>query len=293
MHTAVTITAHARLSPEQIAAVGELAAVVRAAGIDPRLNEAWLSARDGSREADWLAWEGARLVGVAATEFFDGTAEATIALLPGAPPETATALYTALRRALPQQGAARLLLLHDRGSAGLRAMAEAHGLVHDHAEHMMRRPADLGIPEVPPGPLQVVRASPEHLPLVAQALAEGWGGSQETLLARITQSMEREAISYYVALLDGQPVSALNIQILEGRPWVYGFVVNPAHRGRGYGRQTIVTALADALTQSPGDAFLEVEPDNDAAVNLYHSLGFAVLRTFDYWAKELPDGTHS
>jgi hypothetical protein len=27
-------------------------------------------------------------------------------------------------------------------------------------------------------------------------------------------------------------------------------------------------------------------------VHLYQSLGFAELRTFDYWAKELADDTH-
>jgi ribosomal protein S18 acetylase RimI-like enzyme len=185
------------------------------------------------------------------------------------------------------------MLLHDRAAAALRSMAEGRGLTLDHAEHMMRRPGDLGLPEVPAGPLEVVRASEGQFAEVAQVLAAGWGGDAEALLARIQQSVDREAISYYLARLDGEPVAALNIQILEGRPWVYGFVVIGAHRGRGYGRHTIAAALADALAESPGDSFLEVEPDNTVAVSLYHSLGFAVLRTFDYWAKELPDGTHS
>jgi ribosomal protein S18 acetylase RimI-like enzyme len=293
MHTPVAITAHAHLPPEQIVAVVELAAAVRATGIDPRLNEAWIGARDGSREADWLAWDGARLVGIAATERFGETVEATIALLPDAPPETAAALYAALCRALPQQGATQLLVLHDRGATMLRALAEAHNLTFDHAEQLMRRPGELGVPAVATGALQIMRAEADLLPAVAQVLTDGWGGDQAATLARIQQSVEREAIRYYVALLDGKPVAALNIQMIEGRPWVYGFVVRESYRGKGYGRQLVVAALVEVLTEAPGDVFLEVDPANTPAIKLYHSLGFAVVRTFYYWAKELPDGTYS
>ncbi|HMO59065.1 MAG TPA: N-acetyltransferase, partial [Roseiflexaceae bacterium] len=76
-------------------------------------------------------------------------------------------------------------------------------------------------------------------------------------------------------------------------PWLYGLVVREAYRGRGYGRQIVAAALAEVASQEHGDVFLEVEPENTPAVNLYRSLGFAVVRTFDYWAKELHDGTYS
>ena len=63
--------------------------------------------------------------------------------------------------------------------------------------------------------------------------------------------------------------------------WFGGLVVDREHQGRGLGRAT-VRALLELWEQEPtlsGTAYtqaaLSVNPDNAAAVGLYHSLGFA------------------
>jgi ribosomal protein S18 acetylase RimI-like enzyme len=63
--------------------------------------------------------------------------------------------------------------------------------------------------------------------------------------------------------------------------------------GRGLGRQIMLIVLNMILADQPVDIFLEADPYNPPAVNLYQSLGFATMRTFDYWAKELADDTVS
>jgi ribosomal protein S18 acetylase RimI-like enzyme len=292
MSETIIVTAYTRLPDAAIAAVGALAAQVRASGVDPRLTLEWLASRTGARVADWLAHNGTRLAGVMATESFGDTTEATIAIAPDAPPGVAEALFAALLEELPRQGVRRALLLHDRGAAPLRRLAETHGLTHDHAELVMRRPGELGVPPVPPGPLAVRVAAEDELPLVARVMAADWGGEVEEVLAHLHTGVARGYL-YYLATFEGEPVAALNLQRIEGRPWIYGFNVLAPYRGRGFGRQTLAAALGETLEADPGDAFLEVEPTNLAAVGLYHSLGFAELRTFDYWAKELADGIHS
>jgi ribosomal protein S18 acetylase RimI-like enzyme len=287
-----TITGHTQLTAEQLRAVEQLGHTVRAAGIDPRLNVEWLAARDGARMADWLAWDGTTLVGIASTQQFDTTAEATLALLPDAPIAVAEALYTRLCEALPRQGATRLLLLHDRAASQLHAFAQAHGLLHDHAEQLMRRPHTAGMPQPVSSQLTIVRAQAAELPGVAAVLASGWGGDPAAVHTQIEQSMQRGNISYYLASAGEQSVATLNVQILEGQPWIYGLVVLAAFRSQGYARQLLSYALSDVLAHGPTDTFLEVEPENTPAVRLYHSFGFAVQRTFDYWEKELPDGSH-
>jgi ribosomal protein S18 acetylase RimI-like enzyme len=292
MSETITVTAYTRLPDAELAAVGALTAAVRASGIDPRLNLEWLASRSGARVADWLAHAGSRLAGVMATENFGDTTEATIAIAPDASPGVADALFAALLEELRRQGIRRALLLHDRGAAPLRRIAETHGLTHDHAELVMRRPGELGVPPVPPGPLAVRVATEAELPLVARVMAADWGGEVEDVLAHLRAGVAQGYL-YYLATFAGQPVAALNLQRIEGRPWIYGFNVLAAYRGRGFGRQTLAAALSETLAADPGDAFLEVEPTNQAAVGLYNSLGFAALRTFDYWAKELADGIHS
>jgi ribosomal protein S18 acetylase RimI-like enzyme len=288
----VTITGHATLTHEQIHAVEQLSHALRAVGIDSRLNVEWLAARDGSRVADWLAWDGTTLVGVASTQQFGSTTEATLALLPETPLAVLEELYTTLCEALPHQGSTRLLLLHDRAASQLGQFAQAQGLRYAHAEQAMCRPQAQGMPQLMPSHLTIVRAGVAELPGVALVLATGWGGDPVAVQAQIEQSLAHGNTHYYLAAAGDQPVATLNIQILDGQPWIYGLVVLEAFRGQGYAAQLLSYALTDLFASNLSDTFLEVEPNNIPAVRLYHSFGFAVQRTFDYWEKELPDGSH-
>jgi ribosomal protein S18 acetylase RimI-like enzyme len=293
MNEPITITGHTRMAEADLAGVGVLADTLRAAGVDPRLTIESLTRRDGSRVADWLAHQGGRLVGAASTDSFGDTHEATLLTAPGAPAGVAEKLFAALCDAARTQGARRVLLLHDRAAEPLRRMAEAQGLAHSHAEVMMRRPGELGAPVAVPTELEVRRADEQSLPLVAQVIAHEWGSDPQEVLVRVLANVAEHNTLYYLATLAGEPVVTLNIQTFEGRPWVYGFSVLEPMRGRGLGRQALTAVLSETWAGNPGDIFLEAEPTNLVALNLYQSLGFAVLRTFDYWAKELADDTDS
>jgi ribosomal protein S18 acetylase RimI-like enzyme len=55
--------------------------------------------------------------------------------------------------------------------------------------------------------------------------------------------------------------------------------VAPAHRGRGLGTALLLQALHGFRRAGLGRAFLEVTAQNDAAVRLYHRLGFRRKKT--------------
>ncbi|NYJ75278.1 GNAT family N-acetyltransferase [Allobranchiibius huperziae] len=56
--------------------------------------------------------------------------------------------------------------------------------------------------------------------------------------------------------------------------YVYDIVIRPTHRGRGFGRATMIAAENEARTSGADSLGLSVTVSNDAARRLYDSLGF-------------------
>ena len=82
---------------------------------------------------------------------------------------------------------------------------------------------------------------------------------------------------------DPAPIGALNLTIDESGSGIYGFGVLPEYRGRGYGRQILARAIEYAQAVERPPIFLEVAPENDAALGLYTSVGFRETHRYDYF----------
>ena len=59
---------------------------------------------------------------------------------------------------------------------------------------------------------------------------------------------------------------------------LFNLAVVPGARGRGHARALVEEFLSEARRCGAGDVSLEVAVTNDAAIGLYRSLGFAVVR---------------
>jgi ribosomal protein S18 acetylase RimI-like enzyme len=193
------------------------------------------------------------------------------------------ALVEAARQLCRAHGTPTLLLIGDNRSASGRAFAQSLGAQLDHAEHVLRRPASAGL-TMPETTLTVRLAAEPDLSVVARMIAEDFGLDPETFERRLREQPPNLQSVFYIAALAGTPVGTLNVQIVEGEPYIYGFVVQPAYRRRGYGRQFLTSILAELLEEQPRDVWLEVDPENTPALALYRSIGFEVVRTFEYWA---------
>jgi GNAT superfamily N-acetyltransferase len=93
-----------------------------------------------------------------------------------------------------------------------------------------------------------------------------------------------------VALDDGRPVGMAGIareigQRRRHRATLWGVWLDPAHRGRGVGRQLVATALDWARALEVRAVYLEVVENEDPSWSLYGRLGF-VRREVD------PFGAH-
>ena len=68
---------------------------------------------------------------------------------------------------------------------------------------------------------------------------------------------------------------------------IYGFVVVPDYRGRGYGRQMLEETIRTIRSVSQKRITLEVDTTNTNAMGLYLSVGFDVETTYNYYAINL------
>jgi ribosomal protein S18 acetylase RimI-like enzyme len=198
-------------------------------------------------------------------------------------------LVDAAKDAGREQGTATLILYVDRRSTAAPACMGALGAEHTFSETNMRLPEAsvnlAGAAEL----LDFRVAAPEDAAVIGAILAEDMEGDTRDLGHVIMRNMQNPAYRYYVATLDGDPVGTLNIQTIDGDKYIYGFVVRPAYRRRGYGREILACLLRELAAERPQPVYLEVETENTPAVNLYRSLGFEELVTYDYYRlKEMP-----
>jgi ribosomal protein S18 acetylase RimI-like enzyme len=121
-----------------------------------------------------------------------------------------------------------------------------------------------------------------------QMVASG-GYSQEGAREKAHRDTER-ALPYgvrtpghlFFRLLAGEhPVGWLWLAVPypDGDPtmaWVYSIEVEESHRGRGYGRDAMLLAEAEARRRGMTSVGLNVHGGNTAAISLYNSLGYQV-----------------
>lgn len=69
---------------------------------------------------------------------------------------------------------------------------------------------------------------------------------------------------------------------------VFGMAVDPVQRGRGIARALLADLLDAAVARGADRAYLQVEADNEAALALYRSTGFASHHRYRYRAAPRP-----
>jgi len=88
---------------------------------------------------------------------------------------------------------------------------------------------------------------------------------------------------YYIAEADGRPVGKVCVSHELGEGYVFGLVVAPNFRGRGFGREILDYALDMIFSDGFSRATLEVDSTNKIAQSLYRSCGFSTVEQYDYY----------
>lgn len=275
------------LTPAALDAIAELERRVIAAD-GGRLKLEWgaLRSRSGEHVEDLLWWDGAELLGFLGIYAFGApTVELTGMVDPGSRRRgIATALLDAALPLCRDRGYTPTLLVTPRTPVAAGELALARGAVLEHSEHALQlhgAPAD-----GPSDPRIAVRPMTSRDTATVHDLLEagfGWHPTQPVDEAA-SEVVRRDHADTLVVTLDDAIVGTLRLSRDRDTAGIYGFVVHPDHQGRGIGRDVLHRVSRQALADGATRVHLEVAVDNDRALGLYTSLGFARVATEDYYA---------
>ncbi len=274
------LTTPARLSESDLAAVSALEQRV-VAHDGGRLKLEW-GVLPTDRVVPLLAWEGEQLVGYAGIYVF-GPPDVEVAGMVDPVVRRGGVGSALLKAALPlcrERGFAQALLVTPSSPAGT-GFAAAHSATLHHSEHaLVLGDTPYGPPEDPSRTLVPTAAA--NMPAVRRLLTAGFGHDPGEVVLR-----EEPGETTLVVRQDGVLVGTLRLSRGEGSGGIYGFVVDPQQQGRGIGRDVLARACRLLRAQGCERVHLEVSVDNDRALGLYTSTGFAQEATEDYWAVSL------
>jgi ribosomal protein S18 acetylase RimI-like enzyme len=284
---AAVLSAPRGLSEQELDAVAALERrTVTADGGRLKLEWDTLRSRAGDRVEDLLWWDGERLLGfLALYSFAPPTVEIAGMVDPSARGRgIGTSLLDAGRELCAQRSSQRVLLVVPRPSeAGRRLAVQAGGRL-DHSEHALLLTGPLHGP--PPDPAVRLRpATVDDVPRLAAILNEAFGrGPSDLGVERVMADLGKRT----VVEVDATVVGTLRASLDGDLGTIHGFAIESERRGRGIGRAALGHACGMLRADGARRISLEVEVDNQHALGLYTSLGFAPTVTEDYWA--LPVG---
>jgi ribosomal protein S18 acetylase RimI-like enzyme len=123
----------------------------------------------------------------------------------------------------------------------------------------------------------------DDLQAQAEALAvvvgEAFGipGTRHTNLVReIGLTLGTPNFHANVMRIDGEPVAVGSRYTFDGASYLSSIGTRPVWQGRGFGTAIALSLAQDSIAAGVGLVYLSVHSDNDAAIRLYRSLGFAV-----------------
>ncbi|MBN2897388.1 MAG: GNAT family N-acetyltransferase, partial [Clostridia bacterium] len=127
------------------------------------------------------------------------------------------------------------------------------------------------------------KATNEDAEIIAAQNAIYFGLPVEEVVMPMPETEEKRGMTMYLASLDQKVIGKVNLQLNDDEAAIYGLGVLPDYRGKGYGRGILKFAVSKALSLGAESVMLQVESENEKALNLYTKTGFKVTSKMDYY----------
>jgi len=281
------------LTTEELVAIQQLAELCnRHDELQMRLDWQPLTNRSGAEVSDFLYYQNDALVGyLNAYGFGNDERELTGMVHPAQRRQgIARTLLQAAREEYTGHGVRELLLICEQRSTSGKAFIEAVGAHHSFSEHEMvlthfepRNQFD--------DRLAFRLADSSDIKALATIMSTTEGTEIEAEEPVIQQRLHDPVNQYYIAIFGDnevgchEPVGMLRLNEMDDEIGIYSFAVIPDYQGRGYGRQILEEAIY-AIQADPDHKtiMLDVDVSNERAFRLYHSCGFDIKTTYDYYS---------
>jgi ribosomal protein S18 acetylase RimI-like enzyme len=292
------ITAAQGLTGPQLEAISALEArVVAADGGRLKLEAGVLQTRNKDQVRDFLCWTdaddgdgpaaadtdgGQRLVGFGGIYVFGGATPEIAGMVDPAYRRRgiATALLDAAAAECGRLGHRKVLLVTPRNDAGGCEFAARHCGKLEHSEHAMLLSGEPRVSGTGAASVSLRLLTNSEVPRVAEILAEAFGRAMPD---DHDASLTREYEQRLVIEAGGEVVGGMRTTLHGDRGSVYGFAIATDQRGHGIGRAALHRACLQLRERGAEKVALEVATDNDRALGLYESVGFARVITEDYY----------
>lgn len=275
------------LTPSEISAIEQLIVICNTHDkLHMRIEPTMLRERPGNMANDFLYYEDGQLVGyLSADSWGRKDKEITGMVHPDYRRRgIGRALFEAAKEEYQRNGVQMLIFVCEHSSQSGRAFLETTDAEHAYSEHYMELGNFKERGQVKEG-LEMRLATESDIPAITTILATDTGNVEE-VKAWVTDAMKDPHQHTYFATLHDKPLGCARLDFMEKVTGIYGFEVRLGYRGLGYGRQMLEQLIHIARAGSDKPVILEVLTDNTNAIGLYHSVGFEIRTTYDYY--ELP-----
>jgi ribosomal protein S18 acetylase RimI-like enzyme len=264
--------------------------------IQIKLNYDMLAGRAGKRTDDFLFYHYDLLLGFLGVYQF-GRPEAEISGMVHPNFRRQKIFSRLLDQALPtlqQRNLNRLLFIADRSSTSGASFAMRRGATLNFSEYQMTLMPDHPVQAVPPTDgLTFRRAEMRDSFAMATLDSACFGGPTMEMKTKTELKMKDPSYRGVIAEQDGRVIGKLSVHRDKESAYLFGFCVHPDHQHRGYGRQLLSAVMVDLNSQGVAQIELEVACENEHALQLYQSLGFRIVSTFDYFATPVEQAAQS
>lgn len=274
-----------RLTAAELAEIEQLAHICNTCdGLDIKLNWDVIRERGTDATNDFLYYEQDRLVGYLPLFSFNShEAEVSGMVHPDYRRQGIfTLLLQVAKGECQRRGIEELFLIVEHASqSGLAFVTSLSAELH-HSEYKMVL-GELKTAQPVMQALEVREARSGEGIVLARITSAAFGVEEEEMdwyEKNVTENVSRRS---YVGLLNDTYVGKLDVGLGIDEALIYGFGVTPAYQHCGYGRQILMYTIQDLRKQGHENIALEVAVENKNAFALYHSTGFHITSTYDYY----------
>lgn len=109
-----------------------------------------------------------------------------------------------------------------------------------------------------------------------------FGFSKEGSIRYNLDIRSKSGFSFFMIHYKDETVGKINLYQKEKKTTIIGFAIDPKWQRKGIGRKALTNMILQESAKG-NEIFLEVEADNEAALNLYKITGFETYQAQDYY----------